>query len=137
MQRNVLKVKIMKTRKIVKTLSAKNKIDYKSEKNKNFCKKNKALMKKGVFSHIKKVICNIKTYIKNPWTQDVNWTYIRCSEDAQNVFWTSIVLSIYVLCLGEKIQKIRLFDSIFHTLKVPVFLFISIIWIQFKRENPD
>ena len=33
-----------------------------------------------------------------PQTQDVNWTYIRRSEDIQNVFWTSYVHSIYVLC---------------------------------------
>ena len=31
--------------------------------------------------------------------QDVNWTYIRRSEDIQGVFWTSYVRSIYVLCL--------------------------------------
>ena len=24
-----------------------------------------------------------------PWTQDVNWTYIRRSEDALGIFWTS------------------------------------------------
>ena len=33
-----------------------------------------------------------------PWTQGVNWTYMRRSEDAQGVFWTSYVRSIYVLC---------------------------------------
>ena len=33
------------------------------------------------------------------WTQDVNWTYIRRSEDVQDVFWTSYVRSSYVLCL--------------------------------------
>ena len=32
-------------------------------------------------------------------TQGVNWTYIRRSEDVQDVFWTSCVRSIYVLCL--------------------------------------
>ena len=32
-------------------------------------------------------------------TQDVNWTYIRRSEDVLDVFWTSYVRSIYVLCL--------------------------------------
>ena len=35
-----------------------------------------------------------------PWTQDVNRTYIRRSEDVQDVFWTSYVRSIYVLCPG-------------------------------------
>ena len=34
-----------------------------------------------------------------PSTQDVNWTYIRRSEDVQDVFWTSYVRSIYVLFL--------------------------------------
>ena len=33
------------------------------------------------------------------WTQDVNSTYIRLSEDIQDVFWTSYVRSIYVQCL--------------------------------------
>ena len=38
-----------------------------------------------------------------PWTQDVNWTDIRRWEDVEDVFWTSYVRSIYVLCLeGEK-----------------------------------
>ena len=32
-------------------------------------------------------------------TQDVNWTYIRRSEDIQDIFWTFYVRSIYVLCL--------------------------------------
>ena len=35
------------------------------------------------------------------WTQDVNWTYIRRSEDVVNAFWTSYIRSIYVLCLGR------------------------------------
>ena len=26
----------------------------------------------------------------SPWTQDVNWTYIRRSEDVQDVIWTSL-----------------------------------------------
>ena len=34
-----------------------------------------------------------------PQTQDVNWTYIRRSENVQDVFWTSYVRSIYVLYL--------------------------------------
>ena len=37
-----------------------------------------------------------------PWTKDVNWTYIRHSEDVQGVFWTSYVHSIYVLCPGDQ-----------------------------------
>ena len=34
-----------------------------------------------------------------PSRQDVNWTYIRRSEDVLDLFWTSYVRSIYVLCL--------------------------------------
>ena len=39
-----------------------------------------------------------------PWTQDVNWTYIRRSEDVLDVCWTSYIRSIYVLCLRDKMQ---------------------------------
>ena len=35
-----------------------------------------------------------------PWAQDVNGTYIRRSENVLDVFWTSCVRSIYVLCPG-------------------------------------
>ena len=34
-----------------------------------------------------------------PWTQDVNCTHIRRSEDVLGLFWTSCARSIYVLCL--------------------------------------
>ena len=34
-----------------------------------------------------------------PIDKDVNWTYISRSEDVLDVFWTSYVRSIYVLCL--------------------------------------
>ena len=40
-----------------------------------------------------------KFLLVTPQTQDVNWTYIRRSEDAQDVLWTSYVRLIYVLCL--------------------------------------
>ena len=43
-----------------------------------------------------------------PWAQDVNWTYIRRSEDILEVFWASYVRSIYVLCSGGK----KLIDSL-------------------------
>ena len=43
-----------------------------------------------------------KQIIETPQTQDVNWTYIRRSEDVLDVFWTSYVRSIYVLCLWGK-----------------------------------
>ena len=31
-----------------------------------------------------------------PLTLDVNWTYMRCIENAPDLFWTSYVRSIYV-----------------------------------------
>ena len=34
------------------------------------------------------------------WTQDINWTYIRHSENVLDVFCTSYILSSYVLCPG-------------------------------------
>ena len=34
-----------------------------------------------------------------PWTQDLNWTYIRRSEDGLDVFWTSYTHSVHVMCL--------------------------------------
>ena len=40
--------------------------------------------------------------INQPLTvpQDINWTYIRRSEIVLDVFWTSYVRSIYILCPG-------------------------------------
>ena len=35
-----------------------------------------------------------------PWTQEVNLLYIRSSEEVLDVFWTSYVRLIYVLCPG-------------------------------------
>ena len=32
-----------------------------------------------------------------PQTQDINWTYVKCSEDVMGVFWTSYVPSVQVL----------------------------------------
>ena len=43
--------------------------------------------------------------MSTPWTQDVNWTYIRRSADVQDVFWKSYVRSIYILCPGGNLQK--------------------------------
>ena len=34
----------------------------------------------------------------SPWTQDINWTYIRRLQDILDLFWTSYVRSIYDLC---------------------------------------
>ena len=45
---------------------------------------------------------------RTQWTQDVNWTYIRRSEDVQDVFWTSYVRSIYVCLFGLCVLRISL-----------------------------
>ena len=47
-------------------------------------------------------------YKNTPQTQDVNWTYIRRSDDVLDVFWTSYVHTIYVLCLQGRIPEIFL-----------------------------
>ena len=41
--------------------------------------------------------------ISNPWTKDVNWTYIRSWQEVLDLFWTSYVRSTYVLCPGDTI----------------------------------
>ena len=41
----------------------------------------------------------LNTGMEYPVDTDVNWTYIRRSEAVQDVFWTSYVRWIYVLCL--------------------------------------
>ena len=44
--------------------------------------------------------------------QNVNWTYIRRSEVFLDVFWTSYVRSIYVLCLQAMIRNMScLFEN--------------------------
>ena len=40
------------------------------------------------------------------WTQDLNWTYIRRSEDLLNILCTYYVRSIYVLCSGGSLQTL-------------------------------
>ena len=40
--------------------------------------------------------------LSTPWTQDVNWTYIRCSKDVLDFFRTLYVRSIYVLRPEDK-----------------------------------
>ena len=52
----------------------------------------------SVFSSILQQYCST-------WTQDVNWTYERRSEDVLDVFWTSYAHSIYVLCLERHPTK--------------------------------
>ena len=43
----------------------------------------------------------------SPWTQDVNWTCIRRSENVLDIFWTSYVRSMYglVLPVSKSIAK--------------------------------
>ena len=52
---------------------------------------------------------------KAPQIQYLNWTYIRRSEDVQDVFWTSYVRSIYVLCLWEAKQPISVNHKMAHS----------------------
>ena len=47
-----------------------------------------------------------------PQTQDVNWTYVKRSDDVQDVFRTSYVLSIYVLCLRGSLALRSVFDRV-------------------------
>ena len=57
---------------------------------------------KELFSNSKNQISDkqlISNMFHTPSIQDVNSTYIRRSEDVLDVFWTSYVRSIYVLCL--------------------------------------
>ena len=49
------------------------------------------------WNHLQK---QLMVFATTPWTQDVNWTYTRRSEDALDVFLTSYVRSIYILCPG-------------------------------------
>ena len=51
----------------------------------------------------------------NSWTMNVNWTYIRHSEDVQDVFRTSYVRSIYFLCPGGKFNLLKLVCNIPHS----------------------
>ena len=51
----------------------------------------------GVVIHLS--FCSNQT-VDSPWTQEVNWTYIRRSEDVLDALWTFYVRSIYVLCPG-------------------------------------
>ena len=52
---------------------------------------------------------------KAPQIQYLNWTYIRRSEDVQDVFWTSYVRSIYVLCLWEAKQPFSVNHKMAHS----------------------
>ena len=55
-----------------------------------------------------------------PWAQAVNCTYIRRSEDVQDVFWTSYVRAVYGLCqvvliLLSTQYKYKFFTWIYYT----------------------
>ena len=45
------------------------------------------------------------------WTQDVKWTYKRRLEDVLEVFWTSYVRSVYVLCPVGKWRIVATFSE--------------------------
>ena len=47
------------------------------------------------------------------WAQEVNWTYIRCSEDVLDIFQTSYIRQIYVLCSGSKFLRLQTYQKIF------------------------
>ena len=51
----------------------------------------------------------VKTQIRlpaSPWAQDINWSYIRRSEDVGGVFWMCSVCRVYfVLCPGDLHQS--------------------------------
>ena len=51
-----------------------------------------------------KAIFRYNLCVPTSWTQDTNWTYIRHSEHIKDVFWTSFVRSIYVLCLMDRLR---------------------------------
>ena len=48
---------------------------------------------------------NKATIYRSPWIQDVNLTYIRLSNDVQDVFSTSYVRSVYILCPGKGLTQ--------------------------------
>ena len=61
----------------------------------------------GIFLKNDSILLKTEVYFLStsdptPQTQDLNWTYIRCSEDVLHIFWTSYVPSIYVLFLQGK-----------------------------------
>ena len=60
-----------------------------------------------------RILVNVFVSPNTPLTQNINWTYIRRSEDVLDVFRTFYVRSIYVLCpLGtwRVIREIYLYD---------------------------
>ena len=61
---------------------------------------------------------------KTPRTKDVDWTYIRRSEDAHDFCWTSDVRLIYILCPGATANCISM----------KVNWLVSIFWFWFKKQ---
>ena len=51
-----------------------------------------------------------KSIFFTPWTEDVNWTYVRRSEEILDLFWSSYTLSIYVLCTGGTLETSALLE---------------------------
>ena len=70
----------------------------------NLIKENKDVHGLNCFEHHKAWSLELKffehTFVHTlcwfPWTQDVNWMYIRRSEDVQNMLWTPHIYSVYV-----------------------------------------
>ena len=54
-----------------------------------------------VFEFISWVVLISHQRVNYPLVTDVNWTYIRRSENVVDVFWRSYAHSIYVLCPGS------------------------------------
>ena len=63
-------------------------------------------------------------------TQDVNLTYIRRSEDVLDVFWTSYVRSIYVLCLLGTYRNLIIYKDIWRAM-----LLIPILGLAITSQN--
>ena len=73
---------------------------------------------------------NVK--VTTPWEQDVSWTYIRRSEDFLDVFWTSYVRSVYLLCpvwWNSSQLSITCWKAITETLEN--------VWHMFKVNNKN
>ena len=71
------------------------------------------------------------SFIRPRKTQDVNWTYIRRSEDVLDVFWTSYVRSVYVLGLrGGAFIEFLLIPEYFS-----LFCFFEVLQSDFKNSQ--
>ena len=71
-----------------------------------------------------------------PWTQDVNWTYKRRSEDVLDVFWMSYIRSICVLC--PRGGSVRPFSTLWKSSSLEEYERARIIWLKsFTWINTD